>query len=267
MMLKQKIGFAGIGNMGSAILEGVLQKRVATHSMIMGYDKLPGRAKEVSKLFKVRMARSAEDLCENSDIVFLAMKPQDFPGFAEECRDSLKKGKSVISILAGLTIKSIRKKLGPVPVVRAMPNLGAKMGESKTVIKGHDKKLILAAEAIFRGCGEVVRLPENTFDQVTAISGSGPAYFFYLMELLTDFGIKNGFPKAAASRLAVQTAFGSALLARNSKDSCAVLRQKVTSKKGTTEAAIKTLMRKQFGKIFHAGLDAAARRSRQLRKG
>ncbi|MFA5160183.1 MAG: pyrroline-5-carboxylate reductase dimerization domain-containing protein, partial [Candidatus Omnitrophota bacterium] len=170
-----------------------------------------------------------------------------------------------ISILAGMTTEKITKALGKnVTVVRAMPNLGAKVGQSMTVICGRSRTGLSFAETLFAGCGEVVTLPEKMLDLVTAISGSGPAYFFHLMELLTDFGVKQGLPSRIAGVLAVQTGLGAALLAKGSGGSCAELRQQVTSKKGTTEAALKTLQHGKFGKIFQRALAAAMNRSRQL---
>jgi pyrroline-5-carboxylate reductase len=251
--------------MGTSIIEGACRKGILKGTAIAIYDKFPAKARSFAKAIRGKAAHSLEALIRGSDILLLAIKPQDFPDFAVEAKKFLEKKQGVISILAGFTVEKIRQGLGPVSVVRAMPNLGAKVGGAMTAITGQDKMLLGAAAEIFEGCGEVVTLPENAFDDVTAMSGSGPAYFFYLMELLTDFGVKRGIPAKVAARLAIQTGLGAALLAKNSADSCAELRQKVTSKKGTTEAALKMLMKKRFGKIFQSALAAAARRSRQLR--
>ena len=262
----KKIGVVGVGNMGASILEGVLTKRLATPSHVWAYDVAEPRAKAFARKTRVRKSASVCELMEHVDILLLAMKPQDFAAFAAENKKYLKPGKIVISILAGMTIEKIAKALGKNgAVVRAMPNLGAKVGHSMTVICGKNKAGLSIAETLFAGCGEVVTLPEKMLDLVTAISGSGPAYFFHLMELLTDFGVKQGLPSKVAEVLAVQTGLGSALVAKNSKVSCAELRQMVTSKKGTTEAALKTLQRGNFGKIFRQALQAAMNRSRQLR--
>jgi pyrroline-5-carboxylate reductase len=194
------------------------------------------------------------------------MKPQDFAAFALEHKSSFRPGQGVISILAGLTTEKISKALGKsVTVVRAMPNLGAKAGQSMTVICGKNKKTLSFAQTLFAGCGEVAVLPEKTLDLVTAISGSGPAYFFHLMELLEDFGVKQGLPRRVAAILAVQTGLGAALVAKGSPVSCGELRKMVTSKKGTTEAALKVLQNKKFRKIFHQALTAAMKRNRALR--
>ncbi len=265
--MKEKIGLIGVGNMGTSILEGILKNRIASPSQVWVYDKDVKRAKTFSARHRVGRASSVTELLKNTDVIFLAMKPQDFAGFALEHRSSFRRGQSVISILAGMTAEKISKALGKnMTITRAMPNLGAKVGESMTVICGKNKAALSLAKTLFSGCGEVVMLPEKKMDLVTALSGSGPAYFFYLMELLTDFGVRQGLPAKVAGALAVQTGLGAALLAKSSQESCGELRKRVTSKKGTTEAAMKTLARKKFGKIFHQALQAAMNRSRQLNR-
>lgn len=262
---QKKIGLIGVGNMGTSILEGALGKRIISPSQVWVYDKDKKKSSGFSRRTGVRVANGPKELCQRSDLILLAMKPQDFAGFAGESKKYFRKNSCVVSILAGLTTRKIGQTLGIKTVVRAMPNLGAKVGESMTVITGDPKRSLHLAEKIFKGCGEVTVLPEKMFDLVTAISGSGPAYFFHLMELLADFGVKQGIRPSVAARLAIQTGLGAVLLAKSAGISCAGLRKMVTSKKGTTEAAFKTLRRKNFAKIFHLGLHAAARRSRQLR--
>ncbi len=264
----KKIGLIGVGNMGSSILEGVLSRNLATPSSVWVYDKDLSKAEAFIRRYHVCRAASVSELIKKTDMVLLAMKPQDFAGFALEHRFLFRSGQGVISILAGMTTEKIAKALGKnVTIVRAMPNLGAKAGQSMTVICGKNKAGLSFAEKLFAGCGEVVTLPEKMLDLVTAISGSGPAYFFHLMELLTDFGVKQGLSPKVAGILAVQTGLGAALLAKSSKESCGQLRQRVTSKKGTTEAAMKTLQRRKFREVFHRALTAAMNRSRELRRG
>ena len=263
----KKIGVVGVGNMGASILEGVLTRRLTTPSRVWVYDKVVNKARSFACRHHVGRASSVAELLKKTDVVLLAMKPQDFASFALEHQSSFRPGQNVISILAGMTTEKIAKSLGKnVTIVRAMPNLGAKVGQSMTVICGKNKTGLSFAETLFAGCGEVVTLPEKMLDLVTAISGSGPAYFFNVMELLTDFGVKQGLPPGVAGVLAVQTGLGAALLAKGSKESCAELRQRVTSKKGTTEAAMRTLQRGKFKKVFQRALRAAMNRSRELRK-
>ncbi len=265
--MKLKIGLVGVGNMGTAIVEGVLHNRIATRSQIWGYDKIGGKASDFARRTRIAKASSTEELFQRADVILLAIKPQDFAVFAAENKKFLRPGQCVVSILAGLTTAKIQKALGPkITVVRAMPNLGAKAGESMTVICGRNKKWLRVAQTLFEGCGKVACLPEKTLDLVTAISGSGPAYFFHLMELMEQFGVRQGLPGKIAAMLAVQTGLGAALLAQRSSHSCATLRQNVTSKKGTTEAALKILQRKGFGRIFQRALAAAMNRSRQINR-
>ena len=263
----KKIGVVGVGNMGASILEGVLTRRLTTPSNVWVYDKVVNRAKSFACRLHVRRASSVAELLKKTDIVLLALKPQDLANFALEHRSSFRMGQGVISILAGMTTEKIAQALGKhVTIVRAMPNLGAKVGQSMTVICGKNKAALSFAKKLFDGCGEVVTLPEKMLDLVTAISGSGPAYFFNLMELLANFGVKQGLRPEVAEVLAVQTGLGAALLAKGSRESCAELRQRVTSKKGTTEAALRTLRRGKFKKVFQRALRAAMNRSRELRK-
>lgn len=263
----KKLGVIGVGNMGASIVEGVLSRKLTTPSRVWIYDKAEEKARAFARRHHVGCVSSTGELLKKVDVVLLAMKPQDFSDFAFEHRSLFRTGQGVISILAGMTTEKIAQALGKnVTVVRAMPNLGAKVGRSMTVICGKDKKALSFAATLFAGCGEVATLPEKMLDLVTAISGSGPAYFFHLMELLEDFGVKQGLTSEVARVLAVQTGLGAALLAKGSPESCAELRQRVTSKKGTTDAALKTLKRGNFGKIFHRALKAAMDRSLALRR-
>ncbi len=261
------IGLVGAGNMGTSILQGVLKGRIAASGRIWVYDKIAARAKLFARKTGAHQASSVGELFRHSDVILLAMKPQDFQEFAAESRGFLRKDHCLITILAGLSTAGILRAFGKkVPVVRAMPNLGAVVGESMTAICGRDRRSLSYAEKLFSGCGKVARLSEDQLDLATAVSGNGPAYFFHLMELLEDFAAKQGLPRKVATELAVQTAIGAALLARGADVSPAVLRQRVTSKKGATEAALKVLKKKKFGRIFRQALTAAVARCRALRK-
>ncbi len=267
-MIKSKVGLIGAGNMGTAILEGLLKKKLIRGPQIAVYDKITGKAAEFAKRWKAVKASSNEDLVRKSGIVILAVKPQDLLLTMNEIDSAWKKSHILISILAGIPAAKIRKAAGPGPqIIRAMPNLGAKVGQSVTAITGDSKAALSAAESIFSGCGKVLRLKETHFDLVTAISGSGPAYFFLLMEMLAEAGIQKGLSKEAANLMAVQTAAGAGLLAQDSPASPAELRAMVTSKGGTTEAALKVLEAAGIRKIFAEAISAAHLRGRELSKG
>ena len=264
-MMKQKIGIIGVGNMGQAILEGLFEKKIAAPRQVWVYDKIHEKLMPFVKQWKIHQARSTTDLADQVNVILLAIKPQDLTASAGEFKQRLKSSHTVISILAGTPLAKICAALGTKPkFVRAMPNLAAKVGQAVTVLTGSHRPSLSLAEKIFSGCGKTLRLEEKFFDLVTAISGSGPAYFFLMMELLDKTGRAEGLTEKAARLLAVQTAVGAGLLAQGSPFSPEELRVMVTSKGGTTEAALKTLESKKFSEVFIHGIEAAVNRSREL---
>ncbi len=264
-MMHKRIGIVGCGNMGGAILAGLLKHRMVPRSKVTVYDKIVSKAKAVSRQWKVRLAKGNADVVRHSEIVLLAVKPQDLFEAAGEFYEAFTSRHMVITILAGTPVGKVRRAVGPKPaIVRAMPNLGAKVGEAVTALTGSRASHLRLAETIFSGCGRTVRLPEKYFDLVTAISGSGPAYFFLLMELLSKEGRAHGLKESVARELAVQTALGAGLLARQSKFPPAELREQVTSKGGTTAAALEVFKREGLASIVSKGVRAAVKRGREL---
>lgn len=260
------IGIVGVGNMGSAILRGILKRKLFSPANILAYDVISSKASGLAKELKIKRAKSPSEIVSKSDLILLAVKPQNLPETAVSLKSHLKKNPAIITILAGVPVKTIKKHFGSkTVVVRAMPNLGATVGESFTAITG-DKSLLPVARNIFSSCGEVMILPEGRFHAVTALSGSGPAYYFFLMELAMIEALKHGFTPSQASILAKQTAKGAALLAASSNLEPAVLRAQVTSKGGTTEAALKVLYGKNFPALFSKAIHAAVKRGEQLGK-
>ncbi len=263
--MKEKIGIIGVGNMGQAILEGLFHKKIAHPKKVWIYDKIYEKVTPVVKQWKVHKAVSTAELVGQTKIVLLAIKPQDLLQSAGEFKDHLTSSHVLISILAGTPLAKIRSALGAKPkFVRAMPNLAAKVGQAVTALTGSHALSLRLAEQIFSGCGKTLRLEEKFFDAVTAISGSGPAYFFLMMEHLEKIGIQEGLSEKAAQLLAVQTAVGAGLLAQATSLSSAEHRMRVTSKGGTTEAALKVLERENFPGIFAQAIQAAINRSREL---
>jgi len=259
------MGIIGCGNMGSAILAGLIEKRIVPAAQITVYDKITSKARQTARAWKVRLGKSNADVVGRSEVVLLAVKPQDLFDAAVEFRQAFTRRHLLITILAGTPVSKVRRAVGTKPeIVRAMPNLGAQVGEAITALTGGKKKSLAVAETVFSGCGRTVRLSENYLDLVTAISGSGPAYFFLLMELLMKEGIRSGLAEKIAQDLAVQTAVGSALLARRSKFSPAELRRQVTSKGGTTAAALRVFEEEGLDGIVSRALRSAVRRAREL---
>ena len=288
MKIKEKIGVIGIGNMGSAILDGLFQKKMASPSQVWVCDKIQEKAKDYAATRKTKLASEARAVFEKAEVILLAVKPQDLKELSVFSRGTARRGPTskmkkpvLISILAGTPIAKIKEILGSeVNLVRAMPNLGAKVGEAITAITdetvvgaGSPRPLGAAtaplrlAQQIFSGCGKTVLLEEKYFDIVTAVSGSGPAYFFLLMELLSQAAVSQGMDPAIAKELAVQTALGAGLLARNSEFAPAELRQQVTSKGGTTAAALDVFEEKGLREIVLKGIEAAIQRGKDLSRG
>lgn len=268
MKIKEKIGLLGVGNMGAAILEGLLKKRIAKPSQIFVCDKDKEKANQFATKWNAKPIPYAASLVSMADVILLAIKPQDLSELGYGLKINLeKKEHTVISILAGTPIKKIKEVVGKkAHIVRAMPNLGAKVSEAITTLTSNAPKSLKIAKKIFSGCGETIVLEEKYFDLVTAISGSGPAYFFLLMELLSKEAVAGGLSEKDARKLAVKTALGAALLAQNSDLSPAELRKMVTSKKGTTDAALRYLSKKGFSQIFIQAVGQAMRRAKQLSK-
>ena len=271
MKLSERIGVLGVGNMGAAILEGLFKNKLAEPSQVWVCDKIQEKAAEFAKQWKTGIELSPAGLVARTDVILLAVKPQDLPEVGSELKsNSEKKEQTIISILAGTPIQKIKEAVGPrARVVRAMPNLGAKVGEAITALTTevgaiHELPLLQLAEKIFSGCGKTVILKEKFFDLVTAISGSGPAYFFLLMELLAKEAEKEGLPEKVARELAVQTAVGAGLLAKRSEFSPEELKKQVTSKGGTTEAALKVFEKEGLAGIVSRGLRAALERGKEL---
>ncbi len=263
--MKNTIGLLGVGNMGTAILEGLFKKRVSSPRRVWVYDKMRAKESAFARKWGVRRAASAEDLARRVQWVILAVKPQDLAVTGAELKPALTKKHGIISILAGTPAAKIRRAVGAKPViVRSMPNLGAKAGASMTAVTGSSRSALRIAKTIFDACGRTVVLPERFFDLVTAVSGSGPAYFFFLMEVLARFGASHGLSRADAELLAVQTASGAALLAAGGEASPQEWRARVTSKKGTTEAAFKVMKRSGVEKILARAFQAALERGREL---
>ncbi len=265
MKIKEKIGLIGVGNMGTAILEGLLEKKLVDAGQITVFDKIGDKASEFSKKWKAALASSNAEVVKKSDAVILAVKPQDLAATAGEIGSVA--GKMVISILAGMPVAKLSQAMTGARVVRAMPNLGAKVGQGITAVTSSDKQALAVAEAIFSGCGKTVVLEEKHFDLVTAVSGSGPAYFFLLMELLENAAVKEGLTREQARLLSVQTAVGAGLLAASSSDSPEELRKQVTSKGGTTEAALKVFEQNKIADIVSQAVKAAVDRGKELAKG
>jgi len=189
MKIKSSIGFIGCGNMGSSIVKGILTKGVVLPRRVYVLDVDQVKASRLTRSLGVRKARSLKEIAQKSHVLVLAVKPQQLQDLARTLKPHLQKKHIIISILAGTTLKTLKKYCGSRPAtVRVMPNLGALVGEAMSVVCGQKAYALQVAKRIFGACGDVLVLRESYFDVVTAVSGSGPAYFFLLMELLEKEG-------------------------------------------------------------------------------
>jgi len=265
-MIAKKVGFVGVGNMGMAIVAGLISRRLIDKSHLWIYDKDQQKTDYAKKQFGVHASSSVEELLQLVEVVILAIKPQDLSAVVGQLKNA-ERNMVFISILAGVSIQKLAVHLGNDPViVRAMPNLGAQVGEGVTALCCADAKALELAHAIFQGCGKTISIKEEYFDLVTAVSGSGPAYFFLLIESLTQEAKAAGLGDEAARLLSEQTALGAAQLASQAEESAAELRKQVTSKGGTTEAALKVFETNGFFDIVHQAVKAAKERSKDLGK-
>lgn len=272
MLKNQTILLAGCGRMGGALLQGWLAGGLPREAVTIVEPNAEG-LKQAMDTTGMTVVASADAVPEDTrfDLVFLALKPQVMGDALPDYRRFAESGSLFISVAAGKSIAFFQEALGPqAGLVRAMPNTPALIGEGMTVgyatatVKTEQKEL---AEALFRAAGDFFWVEkEPLIDAATAVAGSGPAYIFYLMECLAKAGEEAGLTGEQATRLAVKTVAGSSRLAQESEQDLATLRQNVTSPGGTTEAALKVLMRKENGMETLIGetVGAALKRAGEL---
>jgi pyrroline-5-carboxylate reductase len=265
-MSEHVIAVIGAGKMGEALVSGLLKAGTSPDDLIIT-ERYEERASELSQRYGVKSVSNA-DAAHQADTIVLAVKPQDMDALLAELAPVVTPDHLIVTIAAGITTSAIERRLpAGVPVVRVMPNTPALVGEAMSAVApgAHASAEHLdRAEALFRPVGRVVRLPETQLDAVTALSGSGPAYVFYLVEAMTDAGILLGLPRAVAHELIVQTVYGAAVMLRETGEHPVALREAVTSPAGTTISAIRELENHGVRAAFLAALEAARDRSREL---
>ena len=274
------IGFIGAGNMGEAFIGAVIQSGLLPAAKISVADVDAGRLGYLNKKYGVTVLRDNGSLFQSCRMVVLAVKPQQMPAVLKEVSGQrgyrLPERKLVISIAAGFTIRKMEEILYPpldaasvrnLPIIRVMPNTPALvlsavsgMSPNRFVIEEDAR----AARTLLQAVGDVIEFEEEALDAVTALSGSGPAYVYYLVESMTEAGIQMGLEPGAAALLAAATLRGSAKLLEASGEPPEELRRKVTSPGGTTAAAIDVFEKKGFKSIIIAAIASATRRAQEL---
>ncbi|MFJ8040711.1 pyrroline-5-carboxylate reductase [Kitasatospora sp. NPDC096147] len=265
----QKIAFLGTGKIGEALLSGLLRAGTDPADVLVTARR-PERAAELTARYGVTVVSNAE-AAKLADTLILAVKPQDMGTLLEELSPHVAPDRLVISAAAGVPTRWFEARLAPgTPVVRVMPNTPVLVDEGMSVISGGshaEERHLERAEEIFRSVGKALRLPEGQQDAATALSGSGPAYFYFLVEAMTDAGILLGLPRHVAHDLIVQSAIGASVMLRDSGEHPVKLREAVTSPAGTTIAAIRELENHGVRAALLGALEAARNRSQELASG
>jgi pyrroline-5-carboxylate reductase len=263
-----QLGFIGAGNMAEALARGILGAKLATAKELLAADPDERRRTLFERELKVLTTTDNQKVVEQAPVIIIAVKPQVFDKAVAPLGSLFGPKKLLISICAGLSTKHIEETVAAgTRVVRSMPNTPMLAGRGMSAVcagKNAKPADVAKAQRLLGAAGQVIRVPEELMDAVTAVSGSGPAYFFYFTELLAAAGVKAGLPEEDARLLARVTFEGAAKLLAESAEGPEELRRRVTSPGGTTEAAIKTFESLGLPKIVAAAVEAARDRGQKL---
>jgi pyrroline-5-carboxylate reductase len=267
--MADRIAVLGTGKMGEALLSGMLRAGRLPADLLFTVRQ-PERARLLYERYGVDAVSNSE-AAKSADTLLLTVKPQDMGVLLEELAPHVPQDRLVVSVAAGKTTDFIEQRLtAGTPVVRVMSNTPVLVDEAMSAISAGSHATedhLRRTEAVFTPVGRTIRVPESQQDAVTALSGSGPAYFFYLVEAMTDAGILLGLPRHVAHDLLVQTAIGAAVMLRDSGERPVTLRENVTSPAGTTINAIRELENHGVRAAMLSALEAARDRGRELAAG
>lgn len=265
-----KIAVLGAGNIGGALIGGIVKSRLAEPHDVVATDAREDRRRELEAQWKIQTLPTTENrkAAKGRDIVILAVKPLVVPAVLNAIRGAVREKQIVISVAAGVPISFIESVLGQrIPVFRAMPNIPVVIDEGATAVAGNAATTAAQreiVEKIFGALGVVASVEESQLDAVTALSGSGPAYVYMVIEALIDGGKKMGLSHDVATRLTEQTVLGAAKLVRQTKVHPAVLRDAVVTPGGTTIAAIHELERHGLRAMLISAVETATARSKEI---
>jgi len=260
MVTDKTLGFIGAGNMGEALLKGLLNTKAARSEQIFVSARRPERVQELVRSYGVRGGENG-DVSREADVIVLCVKPQILDQVLRGISADVSREKLIVSIAAGVPIAAIERRLHPpMRIVRAMPNTPATVGAGEHATEAD----LATARTIFDSVGLTVLLEESQLDAVTGLSGSGPAYLFLIIEALADAGVKVGLSRRASMQLAAQTVLGSAKLLIESGQHPGMLKDGVTSPGGTAIAGLHTLEAGGLRNVLMNAVEAATRRSREL---
>lgn len=260
------VAILGAGAMGEALARGLLRAGWELDELVLAARRQE-RAREAERRTEVRCLLDAAEAAEGRDVVVVAVKPRDVPALLDQIVERLRKEQVLLSLAAGVPTEVYEHRLQGVPVVRAMPNTPALVGEGVTVFcpgRLAQDEAMEKAGAVLRAVGPAIPLEEQLMDAVTAVSGTGPAYVFLLAEALIEAALREGLPRDVAERLVIQTVKGAGALLVETHLGPFELRSQVTSPGGTTAAAVHLLEERGFRALMEDAVRAAAERSRQL---
>ena len=268
----ETIGFVGSGNMAEALIKGIIAAKLYSPENVFVSDVRAERLELLADKYGVTAVENNAELAGKVEILVLSIKPQNMSDALESIKNTIGSGTLIISIAAGIKIEKIAVVLGNMAIVRVMPNTPALIGEGASALYANEraKPLLEKAVSICSSVGKAVVVDnEDLIDAVTAVSGSGPAYYFLLMEEMIKAGVELGLPEDVAKDLVLQTARGAGLLAIEAdkhNESPAELRRKVTSPGGTTEAALKVFADGKISELISSAITRARDRGRELSK-
>jgi pyrroline-5-carboxylate reductase len=260
------IAILGAGKMGEALLSGMLRAGIAPSDVIAAARR-EDRARMLTEAYGIDVV-SADEATQRAGTLVITVKPQDMAALLDEITDKVKADQLLISAAAGITTKFIESRIAvDAAVVRVMSNTPVLVDEAMSVISAGrfaTEQHLRRAEELLRPVGKVLRIPESQQDAATALSGSGPAYVYFLVESMVDAGILLGMPRATALEMVKQAVYGAATMLRESGEHPVILREAVTSPGGTTINAIRELERHGVRAAFLAAIEAARDRGREL---
>ncbi|MEW5766436.1 MAG: pyrroline-5-carboxylate reductase [bacterium] len=269
-MINKTLGFIGTGNMGQALIKGLLKAGRIESQQIIATDLDKAKLAFLEGETNIRIVEQDKQAVEVSEAVLLCVKPAAITHLLKNIAPVLTPEKVIISIAAGIGTQQIEEIIGEgIPVIRVMPNTPAMVGAGISAIspgKYAGPGEAQLAVAIFGAVGEVVAINESLMDVITGLSGSGPAYIFTVIEALSEAGVAGGLPRETALKTAVWTVLGAAKMVLETGQHPALLREMVTSPGGTTVAGLKALEERGIRGMFMEAVDQATRRSKALAK-
>ncbi|MGP4077898.1 pyrroline-5-carboxylate reductase [Halobacillus sp. K22] len=270
-MIKQTIAFLGAGSMAEAMISGMVESgNISADQIIVTNRSNQDRLNEINNKYGVRTILKDDLDFTEVDQFILAMKPKDIDAVLEDLRYKLEPNQVLVSVLAGISTSYMEDRLNDgQEVIRVMPNTSSMLRESATAMcpgQYTDMENVLVAKALLQSIGEVFIIPEDKMDVFTGIAGSGPAYFYYLMEHIEETGRAEGMDPKTLREIGAQTLLGAAKMMLEREETPAELRKNVTSPNGTTAAGLDALEQSGGGEAISAAIKGAAGRSKELSK-